>query len=500
MPLRDNELPSIQRGTLDVVASAVTPRGRRTPRDGSRRNSCLAAGVAAPKEPLPGPWETDSQVQFSLGPTPPFTPTVSSQLRKTGGLGNVINVAQLLQAVVDSSIDGHEFAKAVSERADDLQWLSALGMAIREIGVLVNSGSRDSAVDRLKAVAAAAQRTAQQKQVELERANKERDALKATEASLRKELKRLRDEVEFLSLFPTSQDAAAIFEERERERERHEASKRAAAHSAAEGRGGGREGSKSPQPSRTPRSGFASPNRSPMGMRLGAIKQQAEGGAAGGAMLGSAVRKMMENKGLGEHSHLVAGGSHSARQPRTERIKVREEMRKKHEYASEMKLQLTQRSHQQAVAKMNERIATLERSHLHEFEAREQVRADEMRKASFHIAALAKRQQEATFSRERAQAIASAAVDVLAESQVEASSLRSQLEKTRLKLQLEASAEYSAAGRVAPEGITVTSEGFFAQPDGADPDAPSHLIERPGFLDSAGLAAGEGATAQPEMA
>ena len=68
--------------------------------------------------------------QFPSGPTPPHTPRSQSVRRAGGaaGVGNVISVAQLLQAVVDGSIDGMAFAQAVSERADDMHWLAALGM------------------------------------------------------------------------------------------------------------------------------------------------------------------------------------------------------------------------------------------------------------------------------------------------------------------------------------------------------------------------------------
>ena len=127
-----------------------------------------------------------------------------------------------------------------------------------------------------------ATRLAQQRAEEIEALIKERNAAQAEQQALKREMTKLRGEVEFLSLFPTSADATAILEERRRA----EAAKQQ--RSPGRDSGGGGSGGRSPEQSSSPRA-----------MRAGGGLSMA---------LGGAVLDVMKAKGLVAHSHLSPAG------------------------------------------------------------------------------------------------------------------------------------------------------------------------------------------------
>ena len=176
--MRQDELPSIERGSLDVVATRFTPRA--SPR----------------RRQVPEP-------MAKRHPTPPLTPRITETLRSAGGLTNIASVAQLLRGVIDESLETSVFAQTVARQASDPGWLSALGMAIREIGLLISDSGKDSAIDRQKELAHKAYRVAQQRQEELERCKIEKEELQAIISVRDREIAELHSEREFLSLFST---------------------------------------------------------------------------------------------------------------------------------------------------------------------------------------------------------------------------------------------------------------------------------------------------------
>ena len=91
-----------------------------------------------------------------------------------------------------------EFARVVG--GAEYEWLMALGVALRELGSLVENG-KHIAVKQHKAFAAQHARIAAERQEMLDRLSSERDELRSTVVRLEKEAAKLREDLNFLSIF-----------------------------------------------------------------------------------------------------------------------------------------------------------------------------------------------------------------------------------------------------------------------------------------------------------
>ena len=271
--MRQDELPVISRGSLGVVASGLTPRA--TPQCGLRPGHAGHSSKMARRQT-------------------PVTPRISQALQAVGGLRNLTSVAQLLQDVINSTVDTSDFAQTVASRASDGEWLSALGIAVRELGLLVSESIEKQPPG---AVGLAHQRLGELEELRIQKA-----ALQAALAARERELKQLRADMEFHSLFSEPQTPRV-----------------------------------EPIPAAAP-----SPDERK--------RQPFEPDPA--ATMQSAVRSLIERSGLGRTSVLPSEARLGAR---TERLAVREEFRRKWEAQTKAKLERQEKLHAEQISELQVR-------------------------------------------------------------------------------------------------------------------------------------------------
>ncbi|KAL1529862.1 hypothetical protein AB1Y20_000793 [Prymnesium parvum] len=390
------ELPALDRGQLDVSAASVSPRGSKTARSRrSRRDVDGAADALAPRCPPSSPPSCSPRSSpRSSGGAARAPPPTSCSPRAAATHGADLSAAQLVHAAACRSIHTTAFAHAIAARRDDLEWLEAVGEAIGELGALVHSASHDVALQQQKAMTLAARRAELGRQRQLDQAIEERDAARAQVKSLRQAVHQLQDEMEFLAIFPST---AEMVEEhggmRPYGRLAHEGRQRGMASMKASGR--------SMHMSRTSGNSVLPPTSSPFS---------------------------------------------AARSGRAERVKAMDRLHKQRDQEIEARMQAIQRNHQQELNELREQIKTLEHDHRAEFESREKARQEAYRNTAIHMKTCSREKKLAFFEKDRAKAMASAAVDVLLETQTEAKSLRRQLEGHNLKIQMDGFEEHTIVG------------------------------------------------------
>ena len=117
---------------------------------------------------------------------------------------NMQEVARLMQGVIEGQIAAQSFARAVQMRSGDNQWCIALGLAMRELGSLIEQTAKIP-FEQQKALTAKAMHQAHQRQEALDRVLAERDELRILVRTLEADISKMRDQLDFLSMFTPPQ-------------------------------------------------------------------------------------------------------------------------------------------------------------------------------------------------------------------------------------------------------------------------------------------------------
>jgi len=117
-------------------------------------------------------------------------------------------VADVLHTVLDGSTSSEGFAHVLATHCTDLEWLTMLGSAVRELGKLIELGALGQ-VERQKTLMLIAAREAEARRQALESSESERDALRITAAKLAAEVDSLREQLAFHAQFSPPAEAAA---------------------------------------------------------------------------------------------------------------------------------------------------------------------------------------------------------------------------------------------------------------------------------------------------
>ena len=138
-----------------------------------------------------------ARARHTVHPPPKSIDPVKASPRR-----NYTSVASLLRGVVDGSVSASQFARVLDERTGDTDWKVALGVALRELGYLIEA-SKSIELQRQKALTVTAMRAAQQRLDELEEMTVERNELRGRLAKSDAEVARLRDQLDFHSMSST---------------------------------------------------------------------------------------------------------------------------------------------------------------------------------------------------------------------------------------------------------------------------------------------------------
>ena len=327
---------------------------------------------------------------------------------------NFSEVAALMQGVIEGSVAAAEFSRVVRSRVADDEWLIALALALRELGGLIE---RTSTIpfERQRMLAAQSAQLAAQRQEALDVAISERDDLLLTVRQQEKAAAKMREQLDFLSMFtpPEPPDDAP--------------------HSARERRGGR----------------FAN-------------------------TVGRAAAA--ERKRLADEAAAKSALGFSPRESRAKRINVHTHTFKAHEKDFGARLEAIQSAHAGQVSRLEARIAEERRAHAAAFEGREEVigqrrKKEEKRLALAEAEAEQMRKQEAT-----ARAQGAAAAGVMHEQHIELTALRDELERLKLQLRTEQAKNKRMASTTSayePEREAPAEENFpRVPPPSAEPAAP----------------------------
>ena len=293
---------------------------------------------------------------------------------------NMAEVARLMQGVIEGSLAAPAFARTIQSRSADTEWLVALGLAMRELGGLIE---RTATVpfERQKALTAQSQSLALRRQEALDRVTAERDELRLLVRTLEKDTSKMRQDMDFLSMF-------------------------------------------SPPP--PPVDGAASAGTSPR---------------AKGGRFSSLVGKVSEQerearrRAAAEDAARAAANAPSPAAQRQHRITVHSTTFKAHEKDFAARLDVVQDAHKGEISRMADRFENMRRSQQAAADAREQQTTDRRKKEERR---LKEAELEADVAREReatSRAQAAAAADVLREQQLELAELRAELDRTKHQLQ-----------------------------------------------------------------
>lgn len=287
-----------------------------------------------------------------------------------------MDASQLLRDTVEGSISAADFRVHVQDYAGDDAWLSALGRALRELGA-INEATNRIVLEKQRQVAAAGSQLAAQRAEQLARATAELSELRGRATALDAENKRLKEQVDFLSNFPSATEA--IVEQK---------------------------------------------------------RGESRGKAANGSAFLSAMRRAQVQTARAEAAAAVASAAAGgAPVPRDVSIGMRSEHVQAHEKAFAEREARLKALHAEELARLEARIAEERRAFAYAHESREELalerrKGEERRLVLSHMEA-----EEARLREGQARAQAAAASEVLQETQSEAHTLRSELERARLALQ-----------------------------------------------------------------
>ena len=359
------QLPALGNASIIGVGNPRPLVGRaRTPREDEAPDTAPKTGWTVPTSPMGASPRTILR---------PSTPPQSVNTMQH----NFADVSKLLREVVEGNIAAADFGRTVRTRANDDSWLAALGMALREVGSLVEKTSH-SALEKQRALAQQSAHLAFQRQEELERVAAENAELKATFLKLDKENAKLRDQLEFLATFPSAAEAEA--EQRN-----------------------------------TPKAGgalFAV-------MRRAREQQKAQAAKAEAAAQRAASRATTKQ---------LPG-------QRAKSIEMRSEHVRGHEKQHADKVSMLQEAHEKQVELLKGRMAEERKQHAYAVESREELAAERRSKEERRLALSAEETELSRIREGAARAQAAAAAEVLAETQDQVAALLAELERTKLQLQ-----------------------------------------------------------------
>jgi hypothetical protein len=316
-------------------------------------------------------------------------------------VSNFAGIAKLLRDVGDGSMATAEFARTLKGRADDAEWLQALGMALRQLTALMegDAGAK-AALERQQTLAAQSTALAVERLEVLERVTAERDGAQREAARLDKECAKLTEQVDFLSMFSTPPGA---------------------------------------EPDGTPKKGGG-------------------GGGKFAAIVKAARDREAASKRRGGAAPAGQGGAvRTPRHVRMEHVHLHSEAQRRHRKEQEAKYALLVDAHAAELRRLEERRHEERRVHVSEVETREEVGMERRRKEEARLAEMAEEAERCRMREGSALARAAAASEVLSEVQAELRALRGELSRTQLALRKEeahvqtARLQAEAAGQVAEQ-------------------------------------------------
>jgi len=321
-------------------------------------------------------------------PTPTVPPSPRSGFQRATKYARAAETSQLLGSILKGHVPPEDFARTVAGAAPDLDWLTALGSALCDLGRLVESVN-SSALQKQKMQTAAATRMAHQLEDALEQSSSENAHLRDRLDGADKEVKKLRDDVDFLSMFsprPASNMGGDV--------------------------------------SRTSRRA----NQEVVGVVRRNNHHQSHVDATAAAVAAAAA------------SAASAASDPIARQ---ERIARQDAMTKKHVEAHQAEVARLKLAHAEELSRVHTRLAEEKKAHAAAFETREEAasgrrKEEELRLKQAEIEVEALRMREA-----QSRAQAAAAAEVLAEAQAELRGMRE--ENARMALDLDTARAAAAA-------------------------------------------------------
>lgn len=296
------------------------------------------------------------------------------------------SVAKTLEGLLSGLTGTQEFAHAVRDRASDEEWLEGLAIAVHQLGTLSDAHS-NMALERQKAATEAAAHQSQSRAEALSVASAECNDMRIKIGALEAECAKLRDDIEFYALFD-----------------------------------------------------YARGSRSPRGASRGAKRR------VGASMFASAVKRAVES-GVPADSPRQRGGErmgasamsarlavpHAPEDPtaRTERIVTNSAAVREHSKEYEARIEQLQALHAREMERMVKRMQEERLNYERAFETREQTIEERRRTDERRMRLAAAEWGEGLRRESTARAQASAASDVLAETQAEIRALL--IENARLR-------------------------------------------------------------------